>query len=100
MAVGLTLFWPLYLGAEPCVASKTADVGADVAARRDAEAADEPGGQVADDVAVEIRQHEHVELLRALHEPHADRVDQVLPRLDLGIVGRDARGTCRGRDRP
>ena len=23
-AVGLTLFWPLYLGAEPCVASKMA----------------------------------------------------------------------------
>ena len=24
IAVGLTLFWPLYFGAEPCVASKTA----------------------------------------------------------------------------
>ena len=58
-------------------------VGADVPARRDAEAADEAGGQVADDVAVEVRQHEHVELLGPLHETHAERVDEVLPRLDL-----------------
>ena len=64
-------------------------VGADVAARRDAEAADEPGGQVADDVAVEVRQHEHVELLGPLDETHADRVDEVLPRLDLGVLLRD-----------
>ena len=27
IAVGLTLFWPLYFGAEPCVASKTAASG-------------------------------------------------------------------------
>ena len=27
IAVGLTLFWPLYFGAEPCVASKTAVSG-------------------------------------------------------------------------
>ena len=41
IAVGLTLFRPLYRGAEPCVASKTAASVADVRARRDAEAADE-----------------------------------------------------------
>ena len=53
------------------------------------EAADEPGGQVADDVSVEVRQHQHVELLGPLHETHADRVDEVLPRLDLGVLLRD-----------
>ena len=61
-------------------------VRADVAAGRDAEAADEAGGEVADDVAVEVRQHEHVELLGPLDEAHADRVDEVLPRLDLRVV--------------
>ncbi len=59
-AVGLTLSWPVYLGALPCIGSKTATVVADVGARRDAEAADQPGAEVADDVAVEVGQQEHV----------------------------------------
>ena len=89
IGVGLTRFWPVYFGAEPCVASKTAHVGADVAAGRHAEAADQAGSQVADDVAVEVRQHEDVELLGPLHELHADVVDDPVPRLDLGVVRRD-----------
>ena len=89
IAVGFTLFSPLYRGAEPWVASKTAALDADVGARRDAEPAHEAGGDVADDVAVEVREHEHVELLGALDELHAERVDEHLARGDLGIVLRD-----------
>ena len=33
IAIGLTRFWPVYLGAEPCVGSKTAACVAEVAAR-------------------------------------------------------------------
>ena len=72
---------------------------ADVRAGRHAEPADETGGQVADDVAVEVREHEHVELLRALDEPHAQRVDEGLPRLDVRIVASPPRGTPRERAR-
>ena len=59
---------------------------ADVGARRDAEASHQAGGEVADDVAVEVREHEDVELLRPLNQAHAERVDQRLPRLELGKV--------------
>ena len=62
---------------------------ADVRARRDPEAADQPGGEVADDVAVEVRQHEDVELLRPLDELHRERVDEHLARGDVRVVGRD-----------
>src|SRR5882724_3630036 len=65
IAVGFTLFWPLYFGAEPCVASKTG-VSPDIGAGRDAETADEARGEIADDVAVEVREDEHVELLGPL----------------------------------
>ena len=61
-------------------------VGADVGARRHAEPADEPRGEIGDDVAVQVGEHEHVVLLRALHEPHAHGVDEVLPRLDVRVV--------------
>ena len=59
---------------------------ADVRARRDSEPADETGGHVADDVAVEVREHEHVELLGPLDELHAERVDEHLARGDLRVV--------------
>ena len=62
---------------------------ADVRAGRDPEPADEPGREVADDVPVEIREDEHVELLGALDEPHAERVDEHLARLDVRVVRRD-----------
>ena len=54
-----------------------------------AEASDEAGGDVADDVPVQVRQDEHVVLLRALDEPHAERVDEHLARRDLRVVGGD-----------
>ena len=36
------------------------------------------GAQIGDDVAVEVRQQQHVELLRPHHEVHAGRVDDLL----------------------
>ena len=46
IAVGFTLFWPVYFGAEPWVASNTAAVLADIRPGRDPEPADEAGGEV------------------------------------------------------
>ena len=73
---------------------------ADVRARRDAEPADEAGSEVADDVAVEVRQDEHVELLGPLDELHRERVDEHLARLDVRVLGRDVAEDGRGRARP
>ena len=86
MAVGLTLFRPLYFGAEPWVASKIAIVVADVGARGDAEAADEARAEVGQDVAVEVGQHEHVVELGLLHELHAHVVDDAVLELDVGVL--------------
>ena len=65
---------------------------ADVRARRDAEPADEPGDEVAHDVAVQVRQHEHVVQLGLLHELHAHVVDDAVLELDVRIVPRDLAG--------
>ena len=61
-------------------------LGADVGARRDAETADETGREVGDDVAVEVRQHEHVPPLGVQHELHARRVHDVVLELDAGVL--------------
>ena len=60
------LVLPLVLGGGSVCGLEDGSVLADVRARRDPEAADEPGGEVADDVAVEVRQHQDVELLGPL----------------------------------
>ncbi len=88
-AIGLTLFWPAYFGAEPCVGSKTATPLAEVRAGRDAEAADQSGGEVGDDVAVQVRQHHHVVLLGPLDELHAHVVRDPVVELDVGVLGGD-----------
>ena len=67
-------------------------LGPDVGARRDAEAADQPGRQVADDVAVEVRQDQDVVELGLLDELHAHVVDDAVLELDPALV--------LGRDRP
>ena len=65
-------------------------LGPDVGAGRDAQAADEAGRQVADDVAVQVRQHEHVVQVRLLDELHAHVVDDAILELDPAVVvGRD-----------
>ncbi len=74
-------------GAEPCTASKTAHVIADVRARHDAEPADQPRAQVAQHVAVEVLEQEHVEARGILHQRHAARVDDHLLVVDLGELG-------------
>ncbi len=76
-------------GALPCTASKTAEVRADVRAWHDAEPADQPGAQVGDDVAVQVREQQDVELLGVHHEVHAGRVDDPLVVADVGEVARD-----------
>jgi len=40
---------------------------------------------------------QHVELLRPLDEAHADRIHQVLPRLDLGYSAATSRNVSRNR---
>ncbi len=98
-AVGLTLFWPVYFGALPWVGSKTAASCADVGAGGHAQAADQPGAQVAEDVAVEVGQHEHVVQLGLLHQLHAHVVDDAVLELDVGVLARRPRGRRAGRGR-
>ena len=61
-------------------------VRADVHARGHAQAADDPGTQVADDIAVQIRQHQHVVQLRLLRQLHAHVVDDPFLELDVRIL--------------
>ena len=101
-AVGLALFWPAYLGAEPWTASKTAASVPMFAPGRHAQPADQAGAQVADDVAVEVRQHQHVVQLGLLDELHAHVVDDAVLELDPALVARrrpsgSSRGTGRRR---
>ena len=99
-AIGLARFWPAMSGALPCTASKTAHVLADVRARHDAEAADEAGAEVGDDVAVEVLEQQHVELLGSHDELHAEVVDDHVVGLDLAGTRAPPCGSSRGRGRP
>ena len=58
----------------------------EVRARRDPEPADEAGGEVADDVAVEVFQKQDVELLRVHDEFHARRVHDDVVGLDVRVL--------------
>ena len=98
-AVGLTMSRPAMSGPLPCTASKTAHVVADVGPRRDARAADQPGAEVAHDVAVEVGADEHVEVLGRLHELQAEVVDDAVVEGDVGIAARPRRARMR-RNRP
>jgi len=55
----------------------------DVHSRRHAQPTDEPGGQVAQNVAIEVRQHEHVVQLGLLDQLHAHVVDDAVLELDV-----------------
>ncbi len=61
---------------------------------RDAEPADQPGRQVADDVAVQVRQDEDVVQLRLLDELHAHVVDDAVLEGDTTLVVRRDRPTA------
>ena len=95
-AVGFARFLSAMSGALPCTASNTADVEADVRAGHDAETADEAGAQIRDDVAVQVRQQQHVELLGPHHELHARRVDDALVVGDVGVLARRPSSCSRG----
>src|SRR4030095_9606007 len=86
IAIGLTLFWPLYLGAEPWVASNTATRSPRLAPGATPEPADEARPEVRDDVAVQVGQQQHVEVLRLLDELHAHVVDQELVVGDVVVL--------------
>ena len=75
-------------------------LGADVGARRDAEAADQPGAQVADDVAVQVRQDQHVVQRRASGRAACTCCRRCGPRTRSGRrTRRRSSGSSRGRGR-
>ena len=55
----------------------------------DTQSADEARAEIRHDVAVQVRQHQHVEPLGREDELHARRVDDALVVGDLGILARD-----------
>ena len=62
-----------------------AAVLADVRPGGDAQAADEPGAEVGEDVAVEVGQDQDVVQLGLLHELHAHVVDDPVLEFDVGV---------------
>src|SRR2546422_980320 len=76
----------LYLGRAPVHRLEDGVARAQVGARHEAEPAHQARAQVGDDVAVEVLEQEHVELLRAEHELHAGVVDDQLPVMDAGMA--------------
>jgi hypothetical protein len=65
---------------------------AEVRAGSHSEPADQPGADVRDDVPVEVRQHEHVVLLGALHELHRHVVHDPVVELDVRVLRGDGAG--------
>ena len=59
---------------------------ANVGAGRKAQAPHQTGAQVADDVAVQVGRHQRVELLGALHQLHAQRVNDAVIGGNVGVV--------------
>jgi len=72
-------------------------IGADVGTRGHAQAADQAGHQVGQDVAEQVGGDYHVESLRPLHEVRREDVDVVLVHLNVRIVLRHQRDTLVGR---
>ena len=58
----------------------------DIRPRRHAQSADQTRTQIADDIAVEIRQHDHIVQLRLLDQLHAHIVDDPILELDVRVV--------------
>ena len=77
---------PAYFGADPWTGSKTAPSTPMFAPGATPEAADEPRREVADDVAVQVGQDEHVVQLGLLDELHAHVVDDAVLELDPAVV--------------
>ena len=62
------------------------DFGADIGAGRQPHAADDPGAQVRHDVAVQVGQHQHVEVVRSRDEQLRHNVHDPVVELDVGIL--------------
>jgi hypothetical protein len=67
-------------------------LGADVGPGDDAEAADQAGAEVGQDVAVEVLGDDDVEPVRVAHHVHGGGVDDDLLELDGGVAGGHAAG--------
>ena len=78
------------LGAEPWTGSKSeVRAGMDVAGGREAEAAGELRGEIADDVAEEIVGDDDVELAGVADDLHGEGIDIEVAGVDLRIFGAD-----------
>jgi hypothetical protein len=61
-------------------------VVAEICAGSKIEAADQPGTEIADDVAKHILRHRHGVILRVFENPHANGVDVRVVGADIGII--------------
>lgn len=52
-----------------------------------AQATYQAGAQVADDIAVQVGQHQDIEVVGVLDQAHAGGVDDLVVELNIGIVG-------------
>ena len=89
-AVGLALFWPAYLGAEPCTGSKTAAVSPMLAPGATPSPPTSPAARSLTMSPYRFGQHQHVVQLRLLDQLHAHVVDDAVLELDpAGVLGGD-----------
>jgi hypothetical protein len=79
-------------GAEPWTASKIAARSPRFAPGGYAEAADQPGDEVGQDVAKQVHGHDDIEALGGEHQLHAGGIDDHVVVLDVGILGGDLLG--------
>ena len=59
---------------------------AQIRRRHHAQAADQPRAQVRHDVAVQVRQQQHIEPLGVHHQVHAGGIDDAIVELDVGVA--------------
>ena len=94
-AVGLTLFMSFVLRRTAVGGLEDGAIRADVRTGRHAQSAHQSGRQVAEDVAVKIRQHDHVVQFRLLHQLHAHVVDDAVFEFDVGKFAATLRAVAR-----